>query len=109
MPAISFSTLKEKILSGKKRQTIRPLRSNYWLQFKKGDKLIGYWKMRTSECEKLFESKLRQDPFILEMGDFNEYLMLLDGFESLEDGLDNWFIPHYGDNYEMEFVVLRWE
>lgn len=41
MPVISFNTTKEKILSGEKKQTIRPKRSDYWLKFKRGDKLVG--------------------------------------------------------------------
>jgi len=109
MPAISFSTMKNKILNGKKKQTIRLLRTNYWLKFKKGDKLIGYWKMRTKEREKLFESELSQNPFVLKMVDFDENLMILDGFKGLQDGMENWFFPHYGDDLNLRFVVLRWK
>lgn len=109
MPAISFSVMKEKLLSGEKRQTIRPLRNGYWMRFKKGDRLVGYWKMRTKDCEKLFDSTLAQDPFIIKMGDFNGYLMEWDGFENLYDGLESWFYPKYGfENWDAEFVVLRW-
>ena len=109
MPAISFSTLKDKLLSGKKKQTIRPLRTEYWLQFKKGDPVFGYWKMRTKECEKLFQSKLSEDPFVVNMGNFNDELMRRDGFFSAFDALETWFIPHYGWNVNAKFVVLRWE
>ena len=109
MPAISFSVMKDKLLSGEKLQTIRPLNSDYWMKFRKGDRLVGYWKMRTKECEKLFDSTLSQDPFTIKMGDFNWYLMTWDGFKDLEDGLENWFFPKYGyQNWEKEFVVLRW-
>ena len=110
MPVISFSVMKDKLLSGEKKQTIRPLGSGYWMKFKKGDRLVGYWKLRTKECEKLFDSTLHQDPFIIKMGDFNWHLMTWDGFESLEDGLEKWFYPKYGfKNWEKEFVVLRWD
>ena len=108
MPAISFSTLKDKLLSGEKKQTIRPLRSDYWLKFKKGDPVYGYWKMRTDECEKLFESKLSEDPFVIEGWEFTDDLMIRDGFEGIIDGLENWFYPHYGNFYLQKFAVLRW-
>lgn len=109
MPAISFSTLKDKLLSGEKKQTIRPARTDYWLRFKKGDRVVGYWKMRTKECEKLFESKLSENPFIITMMDFDNELMIQDGFENIINGLYDWFIPHYGWDKDMKFVVLRWE
>lgn len=109
MPAISFSTLKDKILSGEKKQTIRPFGTGYWLRFRKGDRLVGYWKMRTKQCEKLFESKLIEDPFTCKMMNFNGVLMRLDGFKDLEDGMNNWFIPHYGNNPHMKFIIIRWE
>jgi len=110
MPAISFSTMKDKLLNGEKKQTIRPARTDYWLQFKKGDPVYGYWKLRTKECEKLFESKLIENPFIIAPCDFSEELMIRDGFMSLSDGLENWFIPHYGELPKFGYyVVLRWE
>jgi len=109
MPAISFSTLKDKLLSGEKKQTIRPARTDYWLQFKKGDPVYGYWKMRTKECEKLFESKLSESPFVVTMSKFNDELMKRDGFHDATHALDKWFIPHYGWNMNAKFVVLRWE
>lgn len=108
MPAISFSTLREKILSGEKKQTIRPLRSDYWLRFKEGDRLIGYWRMRTAKREKLFDSVLSEDPFKIPMMRFSEELMRVDGFKGLRDALDSWFIPKYGYIPDMEFVVIRW-
>ena len=109
MPAISFSTMKDKILNGEKKQTIRPLRTNYWLKFKKGDSLVGYWKMRTSECEKLFESMLSEDPFIIDLSDFSDELMIRDGFSSLKEALQKWFSVKYLNLVYMDFVVLRWK
>ena len=109
MPVISFSTLKDKLLSGKKKQTIRPLKTEHWLKFKKGDPVYGYWKLRTKECEKLFESKLSEDPFVVSMSNFNDELMRQDGFYDATHALDNWFIPHYGWHGDMKFAVLRWE
>lgn len=112
MPAISFSTLKDKILSGEKKQTIRPMNTNYWLRFRKGDRLVGYWKMRTKECEKMFESTFCVNPFMLRWKDFNNHLMVLDGFKDLESANEEWFLPHYGDRFgwwaDKKFVVIRW-
>jgi len=108
MPAISFSTLKDKILSGEKKQTIRPLMSDYWLRFKKGDRLVGYWKLRTKECEKLFDSVLSEDPFVVDMWDWDDELMKRDGFENLNDALEKWFQPKYGNQTNRDFVVIRW-
>ena len=109
MPAISFSTLKDKILSGEKKQTIRPY-SDYWLKFKKGDRAVGYWKMRTPECEKLFESVFSEDPFITDLSEFDDELMSRDGFSNLREALLDWFWVKYPKNLPfMDFVVLRWE
>ena len=102
--------MKDKLLSGEKKQTIRPLRTSYWLKFKKDDPVYGYWKMRTKECIKLFESKLSENPFICYIGDFDDGLMIRDGFDSLQDAMANWFLPHYGERPEFDYyVVLRWE
>jgi len=112
MPSISFSTLKKKIVDGTKKQTIRPLRSSYWLRFKKGDRAIGYWKMRTKDCEKLFESEFSEDPFIVLRKNFTDNLFIRDGFNSLTDGEKKWFAVKYGPadlNPNQKFVILRWK
>jgi hypothetical protein len=110
LPSISFSTLKDKIHSEEKRQTIRPAKTDYWLRFRKGDRLFGYWKMRTKECVKLFEGVLSEDPFTINISDFTDELMVRDGFKSLDDAMYKWFIPRYGIEPEIEnFIVLRWD
>lgn len=112
MPAISFSTLRDKIEDGTKKQTIRPY-SLYWMKWSEGDRLVGYWKMRTKQCEKMFDSKFSENPFVVRWGDFTDELMQLDGFKSLKEANDEWFIPHYGSKkkgifiYKL-FIVLRW-
>ncbi len=131
MPAISFSTMKDKIISGVKKQTIRPKRSDYWLKWEEGDRLVGYWKMRASgESEKLFEGEFRQNPFIITPKDdkWNGTLAVRDGFEGGENPIhnikgqvagqrytppkikmDRWFEDKYGKGYiDMEFVVIKW-
>ena len=113
MPAISFSTLKDKIISDEKKQTIRPLETDYWLRWEEGDRLVGYWKQRTEQCEKLFESKFAEDPREGTFADWGEAMMLdrlaaLDGFEYTSDMIE-WFSGHYGNNFwEKDFVIIRW-
>lgn len=118
MPAISFSTLKDKLLNGEKKQTIRPY-STFWMKWIKGNRLVGYWKMRTKQCEKLFDSYFSEDPFVVKWKDFTDELMQRDGFTSLKQADELWFVPHYGQKkdvtafgpvflWEKEFVVIRW-
>lgn len=116
MPVISFSTLKSELINRKKRQTIRPKITNHWLEFKKGDTLYAWWKLREripKEKEFLFAARLIEDPFIVRWGDFTDKLMRRDSFDSLEQANRSWFIPNYGKDgkvvAEKEFVVLRWK
>lgn len=109
MPAISFSTMKNKIISGEKKQTIRPKKSDYWLKWSEGDRLVGYWKQRTCHCEKLFESQFREDPFVVNTKDWTEELAKQDGFESLPKMM-GWFRRQYGDDFlGNDFIVIRWK
>ena len=117
MPAVSFSTMKDKILNGEKKQTIRPKRSDYWSRWQKGDRLVGYWKLRSrGESEKLFDSQFAEDPFVVSSTDFNQELALKDGFRDNEyfkavDHMKSWFVNKYTDEFieGMEFFVLRWK
>ena len=62
------------------------------------------------DFEKLFEGILVENPSLVYLGDFDDDLMVRDGFKSLNDGLENWFLPRYGERPEFDyFVVLRWE
>ena len=109
MPSISFSTMKAKLLSGEKKQTIRPYRTDWWTRWEEGDRLVGYWMMRTKQCEKLFDSRFSEDPLIIIVNDIkrDEELARRDGFDSCQQAWDEWFFPHYG-NTVWEYVVLRW-
>lgn len=53
MPALTFTVFVDKILSGEKRQTIRPPRKH---PIKVGDKLYLYAHQRTKNCRKLGEA-----------------------------------------------------
>ena len=57
MVAISFSVMKDKLLSGEKTHTIRKLNINRLHQMAKLKKLQIYWKLRTKETEKLFDAE----------------------------------------------------
>lgn len=126
MPAISFSTMKDKILSKEKTQTIRPKRSDYWLQWKEGDRLVGYWEMRSpGESEKLFDSEFAEDPFITTPEEWTIELARRDGFrpkrvyhmiykdiveQNALYSMKDWFWGKYGEGYsDLEYVVIRWE
>jgi hypothetical protein len=113
MPAISFTIMQDKLRSGAKKQTIRLIRSGYWLRWRKGDRLVGYWKMRTGG-PKLFESVLAEDPNVVLWCDFTDALLQADGFASMEQANREFFIPLYGLRGEqvipsLRFVVLRWQ
>lgn len=116
MPAISFSTMKDYVKRDKKKQTIRLKRSSYWLRWEEGDRLVGYWKMRSSgSTEKLFESRFREDPFIITPDEWTKELAHKDGFRAYDvwselDLMEDWFEDKYGKEYrDMEFVVIRWK
>lgn len=121
MPAISHSVKKEKVKNGEKKQTIRPMKTDYWLRWEKGDRAIGYWKQRSSgESEKLYESEFSEDPFQITWGMFYDELMRKDGFKSPIPYVSDvawanieFFIPQYGENGRIKpgkkFAVLRWD
>ena len=52
MPLLGFTTFKDKLLDGTKKQTVRKLRKH---PIKVGDKLYLYWHLRQKDCEKLGE------------------------------------------------------
>ena len=61
MPSIGFTVLKDKLLDGSKKQTIRKLRKN---PIKVGDKLYLYWHLRQKDCAKLGEVICNETFFI---------------------------------------------
>ena len=59
MVAISFSVMKDKLLSGEKSHTIRKIKNLKRLhQIARLKKLQIYWKLRTKYTEKLFDATL---------------------------------------------------
>ena len=135
MVAISFSVFKEKILSGEKKQTIRPYSKKRWNSILKNKKLQLYWKQRTKECEFLkeveleemfrirFEIKWLRVSFLgyitvlkeEEDGSWKEidsdeldHLARCDGFENCSE-MTEWFFEKYGYGIDtMIFMVIRW-
>ena len=138
MVAIGFKVYKDKILSGDKRQTIRPYSEKRYKSLLKNRKLQLYWKLRTKDCEFLKEVELK-DLFIIKLysptnifdfhssgypvghvfrwGDVRWYIMSPDNIIDLakRDGFDSvpemykWFRNQYGKKvYDMNFMVIRW-
>jgi len=89
---IGFTVLKDKILSGKKRQTIRLVRKRRPPRV--GETLRLYWRLRTKECELLKET-VCSESFVKRWGDTRDDLELarLDGFNGLDD-FREWFTDH---------------
>lgn len=110
MPAVSFHTMKDQILDGRKKQTIRP-KSDEWLKWKEGDWLSGWWYQRSPDEEKrerLFESEFSEAPYVITPDEWTEKLARKDGFDDLE-GMRSWFKDTHGEDYrDKKFVVIRW-
>lgn len=128
MTLIGFSVFKEKILSGAKRQTIRPLRKK---PIKVGEKLYLYWHLRRKTCEKIGEAICSEIFFIRwRKPGITEYLDLItldanyqplrvlsklemdeiarkDGFKDFPE-MVCWFKKRYHFLPCMAFQVIRW-
>lgn len=118
---VNFSVFIDKILSGKKRQTIRRA-SPKWANAKAGDKLTLYTGLRTKQCRKLGEAvvesitQIKLDSgyitihkpkwdFTLDSWQVQDFVKA-DGFDSVEDFWD-FFKEHYGWE-AVEMVVIKW-
>jgi len=115
MPAISFKKqFADKVLKGKKNQTIRPIRKN---PIKKDDTLYLYTGMRTKDCKKLKEVKCK-DVKKIKIDFFDTKI---DGASvpnssvvdlALNDGFDNSidFIEFFEKQYGLPFegVIIYW-
>ena len=81
MVLLGFTVLREKLLDGTKTQTIRLPRKR---PFKVGDKLQVYWKLRTKQCEKLFDAIVTKVE-TKAIGDIDEEDAKLDGLDTVLD------------------------
>lgn len=106
MPLLGFTVFKDKLLSGKKTQTIRLPRKH---PFHVGDKLYVYWKPRTRDCRKIGEATL------VEL--VRKKVMDLDLSDALLDGFNNEFElmatlqrlhPNMGMTTEVDVVTWHW-
>lgn len=124
MPALNFTVFIDKILSGEKKQTIRPLRKR---PIRSGDKLYLYTSMRHKGCKKLGEAACGEvipvtlisyySPWTpltiggIKSDEWNKVLELAedDGFDSYTD-FANFFINTYkmkeGDC--LKFEIIKW-
>ena len=120
---VNFTVFIDKILTGKKRQTIR--RAGFkWKSVKVGDKLTLYTGLRTKQCRKLGEAVVESiTPITIDtecdnvavetpLGDFNLDLPALndlvarDGFDSNDE-----FFKFFCINYKVgrfKMFVIRW-
>jgi len=83
MPMLAFTKFRDKLLSGEKTQTIRLHRKH---PIKLGEILYIYWRLRTKQCEKLFEAhctSMDTHPF-REIA-YDETIARLDGFKDSEE------------------------
>jgi len=105
MPLIGFTVLKDKILSGEKRQTIRRARKR---AIKVGDTLYLYWKLRTKECQLLTVATC-MEALRLKYADFccDEEIAKRDGFENSEE-LRKWFTKKHNPKPDDLFDIIRW-
>lgn len=98
--------MREKILSGEKRQTIRKARKH---PIKVGDTLYLYWHLRRKDCELLKVAKCIEtfrQPWAMIAGRYT--IAIPDGFKSPEE-MREWFQKKYGTIKPTElFDVIRW-
>lgn len=108
MPAISFSVLKDKLLFGEKRQTIRRPRKR---PLQVGDTLYVYWKQRTPDCQKLGTAVITSmDKIYLSHMPQADAIAHRDGFNSAME-MFQWFAERYVtlENQNPCFDVIRFE
>lgn len=120
MVAISFSVFEDKILSGEKRQTIRPIRKR---PVKPGDQVQLYWKQQSHiHCRKIAETvctnvlpiQIYRNGFILpicaavqpEFEELRQNFAKADGFDSWQD-LVNYIDESYG--FPFQGCVIYWQ
>ena len=118
---VNFTVFIDKILSGKKRQTIRKA-SSKWRNVKAGDKLTLYTGLRTKECRKLGEAEVESvEDIEIGIGFFWSYvywggieatedevreIAKADGFDCIRDFLE-FFDNHYGPNFTGK--IIKWK
>lgn len=105
MPLIGFTVLKEKILSGEKRQTIRKARKH---PIKVGDTLYLYWHLRQKDCE-LLKVACCRETFRIPYGAFCniDSIAKRDGFKDSEE-LRAWFQKKHKPTLDDLFDIIRW-
>lgn len=107
-PLIGFTHLKDKILDGTKRQTIRRARKH---PIQVGDKLILYWHLRQKDCEKLGEATCTQiihTPWRhLKMMLLQTDLCQRDGFTTGQEAVQ-WFENTHKPQPDDIFTIIRW-
>jgi len=106
MPAISFTMFYDKILKGRKKQTIRAVKKRV---IKPGDTLYLYWHQRQKDCKLLKITKCTE-VFKLSYRDFayEEEIAKADGFKNTEE-MRKWFQRIHKPFDDDLFYIIRWE
>lgn len=105
MPLIGFTVLKEKVLNGEKRQTIRKARKR---PVKVGDTLYLYWHLRRKDCELLKVVKCTETfrkPWAMLAGSLD--VAVRDGFKDASE-MRKWFVEKHNPYFTDLFDVIRW-
>jgi len=102
---IGFTVFKDKILTGRKTQTIRLKRKRLP---RKGETLHLYWKLRTKQCQRLMSVPC-QEILIKRWKEMKNDLdlALRDGFSGLREFRD-FFEKRYHPEDDTEFMIVRW-
>lgn len=106
MPSIGFTVMKDKILSGEKRQTIRAVSKR---KINPGDTLYLYWHLRQKDCELLKVTKCR---YVLRQTyrnfAFDNEIARADGFKDAFE-LRLWFKKKHNPEMDDLFDIIGWE
>ena len=105
MVLLGFTRLKEKLLDGSKKQTIRKPRKH---PFKVGDKLQVYWMLRTKQCEKLGEAVITKI-VRKKLERVTEEDARKDGFKNLNDFGRAWMGLHEDAWFDDDVDVITFE
>jgi len=109
MPLLGFMVFVDKVLAGKKTQTIRKARKK---PIKIGDRLYLYQHTRTPGMKKMGEAvctnTYRVHWNVLRTLFYGTGLAYSDGFDTKQDAVD-WFIAIHKPTDITEFDVIQWE
>lgn len=97
----------EKLQAGEITKTIRKKKSDYWLNFYRGDKCIVYWSYEDDrEPKKITKTKFDAKPHCIHLGELTDDFFDETKFDGKDDFLE-WRNETFA-NLDAEFIVLSW-